>query len=370
MFGFGKKARHESAKREVLAIGERAANNFNDALSRWRELALESRRTMIDNEFAERLLTLEPTDGLCFETMAEIEALACMKNWIDGAEQYRGEFALIVDKETVQCLAEIGIKADADSHIERNIDEVTSEIEQDIDIVIDEAVYRRGEVSKRSGRRELAKRSLQHYGYLESLTVMELMIEARSMASSEPTHSSMSAFMQRFYEIAFHGHGLSDQEREAAFSTAQSFEADIVASLLESHEALANFQEAVSLDKDRGRRVGVGSLHWKMEEEGVSAGELIAYIARVENAALLPGYLGILDPEVISEIRHALLGEMIAARNAGNDSAIEVIVGLVEVHDPALAILLNAHEAHALRNWNVDPNRAQEVINQLLSGEG
>jgi hypothetical protein len=123
------------------------------------------------------------------------------------------------------------------------------------------------------------------------------------------------------------------------------------------------------LDKERGRRVGVGSLHWKMEDEGVSAGELIAYIARVENAALLPDYLGILDSGVISEIRHALLREMITARSAGTRSALDVLSGLAEAHDPALAILLNVHEAHSLRNSSFDPARAQEVLDQLLRGE-
>jgi hypothetical protein len=365
MFGFGKKARQEKAKREALEIGERAVGNFNDALSRWRELSLESRRTMIDNDFAERLLSLEVEGGLCFETAAEIDGLACMKNWIEGTAQYRQEFAQIVDDEAMQCLAAIGVEAEAENHLERHIDEVTAELEQDIDVSITEATQRRGETVRRAGRRNLAERSVDEFGYLESLNVMELMVEARSMAKSEPSRSSMVAFMRRFYEIAFHEHGISEEERHAALSTAQAFEADIVASHDENDEGLAIFLEAVKLDKERGKRTGFGSLHWKMEDEGVSVGDLIAYIARVENASLLPDYLGMMDGGVISEIRAELLHDIVVARQSDGASTIEILGGLVEASDPVVIMLLEPFEVQALQNWRSHREQAEQVIEKL-----
>ncbi len=365
MFGFGKKAGQEKAKREALAIGERAVENFNDALSRWRELSLESRRTMIDNDFAESLLSLEPEGGLCFETAAEIDGLACMKSWIERTTQYRQEFAKIVDDEAMRCLAVIGVEAEAESHLERHINEVTAELEQDIDVSITEATQRMGETVRRAGRRNLAERSVKEFGYLESLNVMELMVEARGMANSDPSHSSMVAFMRRFYEIAFHEHGISEEERHAALSTAQAFEADVIASLSDNRESLTAFYEAVEFDKERGRRTGIGSLHWKMEDEGVSAGDLIAYIARVENASLLPDYLGMMDGDVISEIRAELLHEIVVARQPDGVSTIEILGSIVEASDPVVMMLLEPFEVQALQNWRPHREQAEQVIEKL-----
>jgi hypothetical protein len=365
MFGFGKKARQEKAKREALAIGERAVESFNDALSRWRELSLESRRTMIDNDFAERLLSLEPEGGLCFEAVAEIDGLACMKNWIEATEQCRQEFVQIVDNEAMQCLAVIGVEAEAESHLERHINEVTVELEQDIDASITEATQRRGETVRRAGCRNLAERSVQEFGYLDSLNVMELMTEARGLANSDPSYSSMVAFMRRFYEIAFHEHGISEEERHAALLTGQALEADVRASFIDNREGLTAFSEAVEFDKERGRRAGIGSLHWKMEDEGVTAGDLIAYIARVENASLLPDYLGMMDGDVISEIRAELLHDIVVARQSDGSSTIEILGGLVEASDPVVIMLLEPFEVQALQNWRSHREPAEQVIETL-----
>jgi hypothetical protein len=201
------------------------------------------------------------------------------------------------------------------------------------------------------------------------LNIVELMAEARSMAKSEPSHSSMVAFMRRFYEIAFHEHGISEEERHAALSTAQAIEADIMASLSDNHEGLTAFSEAVELDKERGRSTGIGSLHWKMEDEGVSAGDLIAYIARVENASLLPDYLGMLDRDVIGEIRVALLREIVLARQSDDISTIEVLGSFAEANDPAVMMLLEPFEAQALRNWSLDRERAQQVVDKLFGDD-
>jgi hypothetical protein len=366
MFGFIKKVRQEKAKREALEIGHRAVENFNDALSRWRELSLESRRAMVDNDFAERLLSLDLDSGLCFETVAEIEALACIKNWIEGEERYHHDFAQMVDADAMQCLAVIGAEAEAGGHIQRNINEVTAEIEQDLDISIAEALMRRGETPRRHGRRKLAERSVQEFGYLESLTLLELMAEAREMASSEPVLSSMTPFMRRFYDIAFFEHGISAEERSAALATAQAFEADIVASLSDNDEGLTAFLEAVEHHKEHGRVTGIGSLHWKMEDEGVPADELIAYIARVEHAPLLPDYLSMLDADVIAQIRNALLGDIVAARQAVGQNSTEALVALVESNDPSIELLLESGEIHLLKNWTSNQEQAQQLVSQLL----
>ena len=366
MFDFGKKARQEKVKREALEIGARAVENFNQSLTNWRNLSLESRRTMIDNDFAVRLVSLDLIGELSFETVAEIEGLACMKNWIEGIPQYRDEFANFVDEEAIKCLSVIGVEAETNGHIQLQIDEVTAELERDIDLAITEAVKRREEEPRRTGDRNLAERSVAEFGYLESLTVMELMIEARDMANSDPMRSSLVAFMRRFYEIAFFEHGLTNEERNAALSTAQALEADIIASHEDNDDALATFMEAVSLDKQRGRLTGVGSLHWKMEDECVSAGELIAYIARAENATLLPEYLGMLDGDVIAEIRQALLREIVLARQNNGESALEILGPLATDHNPTLAILFEPAEALALRHWNVDRERAQQIVDNLI----
>ena len=144
VFGFGKR-RKEAAKQEVLEIGNALVERINATLTHWRENGLEARRTIMENFFLERLVSLEPTDELSFEMVAEIEALALTKNWVEGAEQYAAEFMDMLSEDDIECIGVIGIEDDVKSHVWRNIQEVSDLLDEDVNRAIVEAVERRGE---------------------------------------------------------------------------------------------------------------------------------------------------------------------------------------------------------------------------------
>ena len=145
MFGFAKR-RKEAAKREAAELGDRLVERINLTLSYWRENALETRRTMFDQMFAERLTGLEPSDELTFEMLAEIEALALTKNWFENADEYTAEFMDLLGEEDIECIRLLEIESELQGHIWRNIQEVSDLLDEDVNRTISEALHRRGEV--------------------------------------------------------------------------------------------------------------------------------------------------------------------------------------------------------------------------------
>ena len=146
MFGFGKKRAHAAAKGEVIEIGQRAVEHVNAVLVDWRANALETHRAMLDEAFAERLVAIEPDEETSYEMLAEIEALALTKNWIEDVETYVAEFWSMVGEEVSGIVDTIGIRENVSKHVYANIEEVAEHLENDLNIAIAEAVVRAGEV--------------------------------------------------------------------------------------------------------------------------------------------------------------------------------------------------------------------------------
>lgn len=263
MFGFGKQRGRKKAKRELLEIGERVVGIVNEVLERWRATSLEMRRSMLDETFAERIVTLEPSEGLSFETVAEIEALALMKNWAEGAGDHKIEFVQLLDQDTIDCLATFGIGSEVEGHLDRHIAEVNVELEDDLDRAITEAVQRRGEVTTRAGDRGLFERCLRDEPFVDSLTLSETLDYMGSALGTDPTAKKAIGIMRRLYDLAFFEHRLSTEERKLALSMAGAVEADVESALQDNEESLTSLRQAVSYQKERARRCGFGSLQWK-----------------------------------------------------------------------------------------------------------
>lgn len=368
MFGFGKQRRQEKAKRELLEIGERVVGIVNNALEQWRATSLEMRRSMLDGTFAERIVSLEPTDGLSFETVAEIEALALMKNWVEGASDHKVEFAQLLDRDTLDCLSTLGIWAEVDSHLDRHIGEVNVELEGDLDRAITEAVQRRGEITTRAGGRGLLDRCLLDDPFLDSLTLSETLDYMGSALGTDPTAKKAMGVMRRLYDLAFFEHRLSDEERHSALSMAGAVEADVDAALQDTAEELASFRQAVAYHKERARHCGFGSLQWKLEEQAIPASELIEFVAREEHADLLPAFLEMLEPSIISDIRREVLKALVEARAHHGASAIQVLSGMAMTPYAALAILLDPDEIRVLREIDQDRLAVERLVSQLFGG--
>ncbi len=144
MFGFGRRKK-VAAKQEALEFGNQLVERINATLSDWRENALESRRTMFDQMFAERLTGLEPAEDLSYEMLAEIEALALTKNWVEHTDEYADEFMQMLGDEDIECVRLIGIEKELEGHVWRHIQEVSDLIDEDVNRTIVEALHRRGE---------------------------------------------------------------------------------------------------------------------------------------------------------------------------------------------------------------------------------
>lgn len=145
MFDFIKKRRNEKMKRKAVEIGNRIIENFNAALWRWREEKMEARRELMSTFFDERIMVVECVDGLSFSEMADLEALALLKNWDEKRDEYAAEAMLYLDDETVEGLDVLGVGDEARNTIYRFINEVSEALEKDIDQTIQQAKVRRGE---------------------------------------------------------------------------------------------------------------------------------------------------------------------------------------------------------------------------------
>lgn len=145
MFDFIKKRRSEKMKREAVEIGNRIIEDFNAALWCWREERMETRRELMSTSFDERIMVVECVDGLSFSEMADLEALALLKNWDEKRDEYASEAMLYLDDETVEGLDILGVGNDVRNTIYRFINEVSEALEQDIDQTIQQAKARRGE---------------------------------------------------------------------------------------------------------------------------------------------------------------------------------------------------------------------------------
>jgi hypothetical protein len=170
---------------------------------------------------------------------------------------------------------------------------------------------------------------------------------------------------RRVTDIALFEHGVSGAERDIALELLPALDEDIKAGLRSEPGAWEAYQEAAVFHRSGARHNGFGSLHWKMEEEGIEAVDIVPFIARKEHAELLPAFLEMLEPDVIREIRGALLGELATARAERDELPIEVLGRLANGEDGALTHLLDGSQLGALRRAAADPEKARETLRNL-----
>lgn len=316
MFGIGRRRKQEEAKRELVELGNQAVSVVNSALEQWRATSLELRRSMLDESFAERIVNIDASNELSFETCAEIEALALMKNWLEGTDSYKAEFVQLLDPGTLDCVAALDLGAPIDEHLVRHITEVSAELEDDLDRAITEAVERRREITTRTGNRALLDRCQRNEPFVDSLTFYETLHYMKAVLGPDAPANRVTGIMRRLYDLALVDHHISDEERNIALTLAGALEADVEVGLQGNPEGLKSFREAVTYHKESARRCGFGSLQWKIEERGIPAADIIEFIAREEHSALLPAFLEMLGPDVIRKTRTEILNAMVAARPA------------------------------------------------------
>jgi len=142
LLGFFKRRKREAAKREAIEIGSKIVGQANEAIAKWRAEMMESRREMLAASFDERLVSIEPEDGLSFKEIAEIEALALLKNWHERKNEYAKEATGYLDNDTMEGIDIIGIGEEFTAFIYKTIDEVGRSLADDIERAMAEACAR------------------------------------------------------------------------------------------------------------------------------------------------------------------------------------------------------------------------------------
>jgi hypothetical protein len=170
---------------------------------------------------------------------------------------------------------------------------------------------------------------------------------------------------RRVTDIALFEHGVSDVERSIALELLPALDDDIEAGLRNESGAWEAYKEAAIFHRSGARHCGYGSLQWKMDEEGVEAAEVIPFIARADHAELLPAFLEMLEPDVIRDIRGALLNELAAIRARNGERPLDVLSRLASGDDGALTQLLDGTQLGALRRAQMEPEIATEVLRGL-----
>jgi len=179
------------------------------------------------------------------------------------------------------------------------------------------------------------------------------------------TSSDAIALAQRLTNLALFEHGISEAERAFALQLLPALEADIEQALNGQPGAFAAYQEAALFHRGQARHSGYGSLQWLVDEQAISAVDIIPFIARQEHADLLPGYLEMMEPDVIHQIRGVLLQELSASRAQPDEPPLDVLHRLATNGDGALTILLDGRQLGALRRARSDRDTAEAVLTEL-----
>ena len=214
-------------------------------------------------------------------------------------------------------------------------------------------------------RRVFGGKSDQPQRPIDQMTIAEVFELLRTNGNAGGSSKDMIAAFRRLTDLALFEHGISDAERNAALEVATALHTDIQAALANDPPALAAFEEAADLHLNNARYSGYGSLHWMMEVQGVGSSEVIRFIARPEHEQLLPTYLEMMEPEVISQIRAVLLSTLAQARAVEGEDALSTLARLAAINDGAMTMLLSGPELSAVRLAADEPEPALSVLREM-----
>lgn len=200
---------------------------------------------------------------------------------------------------------------------------------------------------------------------LHEMTIPELFAFLREGGERARPATEMIAAFRRLTDLALFEHGVPSAERDAALDVAAAIHSDIQASMAEDPEALAAFEEAADFHLNQARLHGYGSLHWLMEEQQVESAQVIDFIATPEHAERLPAYLEMIEPEVISEIRAALLAAMARLRAADGETAVATLARLALENDGAITMLLSGPELSAISRGAAEVDGGLAVLRAI-----
>jgi hypothetical protein len=144
VLGLFKRRRNETMKRDALRIGGELMGGVNARIEQWRAERLETRREMWESAFDERIVALEPEEGLSLNDLLQIEGLSLMQTWDSGRDERVKEAMFYLTDEDVQFLEMIDGGERITQVLYEKFGEVSTVLEAHIDEAIGEELKRRG----------------------------------------------------------------------------------------------------------------------------------------------------------------------------------------------------------------------------------
>jgi hypothetical protein len=120
---------------------------------------------------------------------------------------------------------------------------------------------------------------------------------------------------QRLYEIGMFDNRVPAEHRKDALDRLVSVKAMVEARYQNQPDVLSSYRAANRVMAQAFKGTGVGSLAWQIKELGIaSESELVQFISRPENAALLDDFLATLGSQKAERVRDALKRPVASSR--------------------------------------------------------
>lgn len=141
-------AEQQDALRKLKSAMDEIMPRVREVIDDWRVNRLECSRVMSEEHFAERLVAIKENSFISFEELAKIEAKALLGVWMEEAAVRKQEFNQLLGPELPEYIEVLGMGPEIENLLDREIAAATMQLATSIDVTIDEAIERRGEVRR------------------------------------------------------------------------------------------------------------------------------------------------------------------------------------------------------------------------------
>jgi hypothetical protein len=195
---------------------------------------------------------------------------------------------------------------------------------------------------------------------LEQMSVDEILAYAQALEGLSVKQTS--ALLQRLYDIAFFDHHVLPQHRDVAQRLAEALNTDWETAISDNPEALASLKRANNKVLENVRLGGIGSLFWKIEEEGISSADTLAYAMRPEHRHLVPDYFEVTGKEYVLQFRKEFVQFLILAGQYEASNAVLILHSLAAKGNKAVVALFTVEEYAALLTVPNDYDAGRRVL--------
>jgi hypothetical protein len=144
------------------------------------------------------------------------------------------------------------------------------------------------------------KTAIAQMSYVEIVHYMK----ETSIEAPMPVYTALT---QRLYEIALFDHHVPYEHRKDAWELLDTVKAFFEEGLKHLPNVVAQYRDANWEMEEGAHRIGIGSLAWLIEENGISdTEELVRFIARPEHAHLLEVFYSTLPSDTAALLKQEM----------------------------------------------------------------